>query len=513
MIPWASFVTTGEEKKMLLDAFDSGWSSGGKYVNKLEQEIETLYHTSRALAVSNGTAALQLSMQLAGVQMGDEVIVPAFCFQAASHVVQQLGAVPVFCDVDPMTWNITAASIETRITKKTKCVVVVHNYGIACDVKPIRALCDVHGILLVEDCAEAWFSKTDQGLVGTLADIATFSMHATKTISSGEGGIVLVKDEYYERAKLLRSHGLDRTTAAYGHKLPGNNYRLSNLLAAVGYGQLMNRAQILQKQRDGAERYIELLGDSEFLSLQYGIENKNNLPWAIAVRLHACNVERARNEILADFKTQGIELRPGFVSANNLSFNQNYEIPCPVSDSLHKDIIVLPCPLHIEPEQIEFVVDHLNRICRPSTKNNKVTRCIYNENITEDMLKSFKLHLKHGRKKFRYFETRTLQNIRKNTFLVMTEHDGNYTGYGHIDNDKSNFWLGICVGDKYIGTKTGHLIMFELIQAARRLNINRLDLRVDNDNVKAISLYEKYGFQKSDSKSNNIHSHYELEIC
>ena len=82
----------------------------------------------------------------------------------------------------------------------------------------------------------------------------------------------------------------------------------------------MNRAQIIQKQRDGAERYIELLGDSEFFSLQYGIENKNNLPWAIAVRLHACNVERARDEILADLKTQGIELRPGFVSANNLSF-------------------------------------------------------------------------------------------------------------------------------------------------------------------------------------------------
>jgi len=155
MINWSNFKVVGRELECLADAFNSGWVSGGPYVEKLESELERIFPGSTALAVSNGTSALQLAFQTLDLKPGDQVLVPSFCFQSASNVLRQLGAEPVFCDVDPLNWNQTVRSVEKARTSRTVGVVVVHNYGIAA---PIAKICDwtkEQGLCLIEDCAEA----------------------------------------------------------------------------------------------------------------------------------------------------------------------------------------------------------------------------------------------------------------------------------------------------------------------------------------------------------------------
>ena len=390
----------------------------------------------------------------------------------------------------------------------------MHNYGISCNSKAIRDLCDKYELLLIEDCAEAWFSRSGGELVGTFADLATFSMHATKTISSGEGGVILVKDRFYQRAKLLRSHGLDRTTGAYDHKLPGNNYRLSNILAAIGCGQLRDRDAILFQQRSGIDHYLELLADTDLITLQFGVDHSQNLPWAIAARIKSCNLTLSRDDLIVKLNESGIETRPGFLSANKLSYNREFSSACPVAEALHEDLIVLPCPLSVQITQIKFIAEKLHEICDDKSKpTNKKPRCIYKEKISVKKLQNFISKLKYGRENFRYFDTRSIEKIMGNSFLVVTDNEEEYTGYGHIDFDGKNHWLGICVADEHVGTKTGHLLMQEIIKAARLEGFKSLHLKVDNENFKAIGLYEKYGFVKVEQKMDVTSSHFEFQIC
>ena len=253
-IEWSSFSPVGNEAQYLQDAFASGWISAGGYVEKLKSELDRVYAGSRSFAVSNGTSALQLAFQTLGVKPGDQVIVPAFCFQAAGNVLSQLGAIPVFCDVNSMTWNQTVETIRRANTGKVVGIVIVHNYGRAAPSEEIATWAKANGLWVIEDCAEAWFTTYRNRFVGQFGDVATFSMHATKTIASGEGGVVMINDKALtEKVRLLRSHGLDRSKTHYMHELAGNNYRLSNLLCAVAYGQLEQRVLIESAKRNATK--------------------------------------------------------------------------------------------------------------------------------------------------------------------------------------------------------------------------------------------------------------------
>lgn len=365
VINWASFNPVGSEAEYLADALSSGWVSGGTYVNGLEESIESVFKGARALSVSNGTAALQLALATLDAKTGDEVIVPAFCFQAAANVALQLGLHPVYCDVDMNTWNQSLETVEEAYSDRTVGIVIVHNYGVAAPSKEICEWAAAKGLWVIEDCAEAWFSQIDSEYVGLHGDIATFSMHAAKTIACGEGGIVLInRQDLVDRATLLRSQGLDRSSRHYYHKLPGHNFRLSNLLCAVALAQFEARAEILEAQRQRSDLYLELLADHPNIELQQGLGgNFVDERWACAVRVDFEELRVTRDGAMGILGERGIEVRPGFYSASSLPYTSPEQIVSSKNaDYLAENAIVLPTNVSVSEGDVRRVCDELTSL-------------------------------------------------------------------------------------------------------------------------------------------------------
>ena len=358
MINWSGFHPVGDEQDYLMQAFSSGWVSGGAYVADLENALEQEFSACAALAVSNGTAALQLAYQVIGAAAGDEVVVPAFCFQAGANVALQLGLRPRFCDVDPRTWNQSVDTIEHALTDNTAGILVVHNYGRAAPVAEIAEFAESRGLWLIEDCAEAWFSRHRDRYVGQYGQVSTFSMHATKTIAAGEGGVVLVNDpELVDKARLLKSHGLARRDRHYFHLLAGNNYRLSNLLSAVALAQFEQREQILSRQRRHAALYEELLAGHDGLSLQAAESDQSvDELWATGVRIDFDRLSISRDRMIELLADHGIEVRPGFYAASSLDYFSDYiDSRATHADDLAANVLVLPTNANVDEDQVRTV--------------------------------------------------------------------------------------------------------------------------------------------------------------
>jgi perosamine synthetase len=237
-IPWAKPTLYGDEIDTVVDALRSTWISGGPYVDAFEDEIARRLDSPYAIAVSNGTTALHLAFLGLGIGPGDEVIVPGFTFVAAANMALAVGANLVFADVDPSTWLLEPASVARLISPRTRAIVVVHLYGNVADMDALLEIAGEHRTAVVEDAAEAAFCRHKGRFAGTMGDVGTLSFQATKTITTGEGGMVLTGDEQmFRRMLLLRDHGM-RQDKRYWHDVVGYNYRLTNLQAALGCAQL-----------------------------------------------------------------------------------------------------------------------------------------------------------------------------------------------------------------------------------------------------------------------------------
>lgn len=509
-IEWSSFNPVGNELRYLQNAFESGWVSGGEYVEKLESALDSIFVGSKSFAVSNGTSALQLAFQVLSLKTGDHVIVPAFCFQAAANVLRQLGAIPVFCDVSMFSWNQNVETVSRALTSKTVGVVIVHNYGRSAALDEIVNWAKQKGLWVIEDCAEAWFSKYNGKYLGQFGTISTFSMHATKTISSGEGGIVILNDtSLVDRLKLLRSHGLNRNKVQYFHELPGNNYRLSNLLCAVAYGQLEQRESILKNQRDRMMAYQEFLADHWALSLQQGILFSDDNLWAVAVRIKSDLLRVSRDDLIQLMLEKGIETRPGFYPASAMAFNGDQELPNehPVSVAVAREVIVLPCSSRIKRDDIRYICDILKalleeyRLPRSNFVFEDLTFC----SAPEVLLAELVAGLGRGTKTFRYFNSRPFDIVRCHKIALILKVENEVVGYGHVEVEGGIPWLGIAVVERCAGQGWGKLIMSELIRRARMIGLKELHLKVDRVNKSAVYLYANFGFypqvQRSSEKA------------
>ena len=237
--PIAEPYLNGNEIIYVQDCVRSNWiSSQGTYVRKFESIFEDMYPGKKALAVSNGTVALHLALTALGVGSGDEVIVPSLTFAATANSVLHAGAKPVFCEVDKKTWCIDAGEAEKLVNQNTKAIIPVHLYGNACNMEKVAELCKNNNLLMIEDCAEAIGTRWKGKPVGSFGDASTFSFFGNKTITTGEGGMVLFKcSQITEKAKVLRDHGMSRDKK-YWHDHIGFNYRLTNLQSAIGVAQL-----------------------------------------------------------------------------------------------------------------------------------------------------------------------------------------------------------------------------------------------------------------------------------
>lgn len=352
-IPWASPHYWGNEERYVLDALKSSWISGGAYVDRLEEDFARYCETSYAVTASNGTTALHMAYLALDIRPGDEIIVPGFGFMAAANIALHVGAKPVFAEVDPASWCMIAANIERCITPKTRAIVPIHTYGNVCDMTSIMDLAQSKNLQVIEDAAESIGSKYKGRMSGTIGHLGIYSFHATKTITTGEGGAVVTADAgLRDRMRLFRSHGM--AARRYWHEVPGHNFRLPNMQAAIGCAQL-EQIEAISRERDRVYcSYTKQLEGIQGVTLQYYADDVDPIVWAIALELDHNAFPQGRDKVIEQLQQLGIETRPGFYSASSMSHIYG-ELQLPICEHLSQQVISLPSSPTLTDEEIEYV--------------------------------------------------------------------------------------------------------------------------------------------------------------
>ena len=272
-----------EELTQITEVIKSKWIAEGKKTRELEKKIATLCGVKHAVAVSNGTVALYVALKLLGIGEGDEVIVPDFTFIASANSVKLACATPIFVDVDEKTFNIDPESTRKAITKKTKAIMPVHIYGQAADMDSIGELARKHGLYIVEDAAQGIGVKFKGKPVGGFGNIGCISFYADKTMTTGEGGMILTNDDKLtEQCILMKNQGRLRA-GAYIHPNIGYNFRISDLQAAIGVAQLSKLATMIEMKKKIEKLYRDSLIDIKGVEFPYIDPRGYNVPFRISI--------------------------------------------------------------------------------------------------------------------------------------------------------------------------------------------------------------------------------------
>lgn len=256
-IPVNTPLLSGNELKYVTECIETGWiSSEGPFITRFEESFSGYIGRSHGIAVSNGTAALDVAVAALGIGPGDEVIMPTFTIISPAMQVVRSGAIPVLVDSDPLTWNMDVTQIEGKITEKTKAIIVVHIYGLPVDMDPVLELCKKYNLKLIEDTAEVHGQTYKGRKCGTFGDISTFSFYPNKHITTGEGGMILTdNEELAARCRKLRNLAFEPDKPRFVHYELGWNYRMTNLQAALGLAQLEKIEEHINIKRHVGMRY------------------------------------------------------------------------------------------------------------------------------------------------------------------------------------------------------------------------------------------------------------------
>lgn len=278
-------------------------------------------------------------MSAIGISKNDEVIVPSFTFAASINAIVNCGAIPVIADVDVATWTLCLKSIKKLISKKTKAIMIVHIYGQPSRIDEIKKLCKSKNILLIEDCAEALGAKYKNRLVGLDGDCSCFSFFANKTITTGEGGMVVFKEKKLaEKAKILRNHGMS-PKKNYWHDFVGFNYRMTNIQAAIGSAQIDRVKYLISERKKIFENYNKLFSNTKNLKFLPSNNWSQNSYWLYTIILKKNN----REKILKKLQDYGIDVRRTFYPLNIMPpYKKFSKYKCKVSEYLGLNGISLP---------------------------------------------------------------------------------------------------------------------------------------------------------------------------
>lgn len=322
---------SGNEKEYVGECIDSTWiSSRGRFVGEFEQRFAARVGASHAISVCNGTVALHLALVALGIGPGDEVIVPTLTYIASVNAITYTGATPVFCDSLRATWQMDPEDILRQITPQTRAIMVVHLYGHPCDMSAIRRIAEKHRLFLVEDCAEAFGSYYRGDHVGTFGDIATFSFFGNKTITTGEGGMVVTNDKTLaDRSMHFRGQGL-AAHREYWHDVIGYNYRMTNIAAAIGLAQLERADGFIERKRGLAEEYCEALRGLP-IELHQEEPDVTHSHWMISALV---NDAKDRDPLRAHLAKHGIETRPLFYPVHTMPMYAKTFRKHPVAEDL-----------------------------------------------------------------------------------------------------------------------------------------------------------------------------------
>ena len=348
----------GNEKKYVMECLDSTWiSSKGKFINEFETKFAEYLGVKFAASVSNGTVALHVALLSLGIGNGDEVIVPTFTYIASVNAITYTGALPVFVDSDAKSWQMSLEDTRKKITKKTKAILAVHLYGHPCEIIELKKIADEHNLFLIEDTAEALGSKYNGKNVGTFGDISTFSFFGNKTITTGEGGMVITNNpDYHKKTVNLKGQGL-ADHREYWHDVIGYNYRMTNICAAIGIAQLENIDEIIKKKREIASWYkLGLKGSPIDLHDEVNSVFFSTY-WMVSILTEN---ENKRDKLREHLSLHGIETRPAFNPVHLMPMYANDNQYFPVAEDLGKRGINLPSYPGLNEDDVKYICKTIN---------------------------------------------------------------------------------------------------------------------------------------------------------
>jgi len=351
----------GNEKKYINQCVDSGWiSSKGSFVSQFENNFAKYINVAHATSVCNGTVALHLALLALNIKPGDEVIVPTLTYVASVNTIVQAGAIPVFVDSLESTWQMDPQHIIKKITKKTKAIMVVHLYGHSCDMALITDICREYSLLLIEDCAEGFGSYFKNQHVGTFGDIATFSFFGNKTITTGEGGMVVSNNkDIYSIAANLKNQSVS-SVKQYWHDTLGYNYRMTNICAAIGLAQLEQAEVILKKKRLIADWYRDGLKGLPLIVHRESEQVKHSY-WMVSILLDDANNRDLLRNYLDKMK---IETRQLFYPVHLFPMYLDNSGSYPIAESIGSRGINLPSWPGLKIEQVELIIKNIHEYFR-----------------------------------------------------------------------------------------------------------------------------------------------------
>lgn len=369
MIPVNTPLLAETERRYLLECLDTGWiSSEGPFVAKFEAAFAARVDRSEAIAVCNGSAALDVAVAALGLGPGDEVILPTFTIISCAAAVVRAGATPVVVDADPRTWNMTAEFVEAAVTRRTKAIMVVHLYGLPVEMDPILRIAAKHGLKVIEDAAEMHGQFCHGRPCGSFGDVSTFSFYPNKHITTGEGGMVVTNDaEIAARCRSLRNLCF-QAGKRFVHEELGWNFRMSNLQAALGLAQLERLDAHVERKRAIGRRYAELL--AELPDVQQPLPRTDyaeNIYWVYGVVLgesHPFDGEEAMRRLAAE----GIGTRPFFWPMHEQPVFRKRGLfanaHCPVAERLARRGFYLPSGLGLSEENQVTVARSVHALLR-----------------------------------------------------------------------------------------------------------------------------------------------------
>lgn len=366
-IPVNEPLLDGNEKKYLCKCIDTGWiSSEGPFVERFEQMLADRVGRKHGIAVSNGTAALELAVAALELHPGDEVVLPAFTIISCAAAVIRCGCVPVLVDCDPLTWNMLPDAVEGKITPRTKAIMVVHIYGLPVDMNPVMEIAERYGLQVIEDAAEMHGQRYHGRSCGSFGALSCFSFYPNKHITTGEGGMVLTDDDRLaERCRSLRNLCFN-ARKRFVHEELGFNFRMTNLQAAVGLAQLERLDEFIIRKRTMGRLYNELLADTR--GIQLPVANTpaaENIYWVYGIVLHD-DISVDAEQVMRLLQGRQIATRPFFwpmheqpVFRNMGLFNDEHY---PAAERLARRGLYLPSGLALRSEQIHGIVTALQEI-------------------------------------------------------------------------------------------------------------------------------------------------------
>jgi dTDP-4-amino-4,6-dideoxygalactose transaminase len=363
--PWVSV----SDRNIVLKALQNQWLTNGPYKKKFESNFSKYLNTKYSTAVSSGTSALHLALKAIGITNNDEVILPTFTFVATDAVVNYCNAKSVLVDVDIDSFNISPNEILKKITNKTKAIIVVHYGGQSCDMDQICKIAKKFDLSIIEDCAHSLGAKFENKMCGTLGDVSCFSFYPSKTITTGEGGMISTKHQKVsEKIKLLSSHGINisinerekNATWNYDVEEIGYNYRLDELSSALGYSQLKKISTIIKKQRKIAEEYTKSLKNIKGIITPKIKYTRDHVFHLYTIRVTE-EFQLTRDELFKKLHKRGIRSSVQYTPLHLMTYNKKkYQKTIdnfPNANLLKEQVISLPIFPQMTRKEIEYILE------------------------------------------------------------------------------------------------------------------------------------------------------------